>query len=145
VFASKSDFPASVHADILDALTKGNDVVIEDNIDRAVSEMRAYLNSRYKPTTIEAIFNAEGTNRNKFLLRLCISMSLYYIYLAHNPRKLTQHMADEFERSIETLKGIQSGKITPDGIIDNYTTDETTQGTGNPIQWGGSPALGMDW
>jgi len=131
-FLEKQDFTASIHEEILNALTRDNDDVIEDNVSRTVDEMKAYMNGRYDTT---AIFNATGDDRNKFIVRLGLSISIYYICLAHNPRKLTQTILSEFERAIETLEKIQSGKVTPEGL----PVPEPEEGTnsGGPVQWGG--------
>ncbi|MDP1812350.1 MAG: DUF1320 family protein [Sediminibacterium sp.] len=141
-FITKDDFPASVHDDILNALTKGNNAVITENIDRTIDEMDAYMNARYDTTNI---FNKAGNDRNKFILRIGVILSLYYIYKAHNPRKLTQSIVDDFEKAIEDLQKIQSGKLTPKGLA--LPSDDPTVNSGNgfPVQWGGAEQQGDSW
>jgi Protein of unknown function (DUF1320) len=141
-FITKSDFPANVHDDILEALTKGNDGVIATNADRTIDEMKAYLNSRYDVT---AIFNAVGNARNKFMVRVATTITLYYIYLVHNPRKMHQTMVDEFERAIKTLEQIQKGIISPEGLPPITIDDGTNSGNGMPVQWGSIDNLKSDW
>jgi phage gp36-like protein len=141
-FITKDDFPASVHADILDALTRSNDNVITDNASRTIDEMKAYLNGRYNTT---AIFNAQGDSRNKYMLRLAISITLYYIFLVHNPRKMTQNIVEEYERSIEALEKIQKGSLNPEGLPLPDNPDNSNSGNGGPVQWGSMPAMGSDW
>ncbi|MGN7787410.1 phage protein Gp36 family protein [Niabella sp. 22666] len=142
-FLSKEDFPASVHDDILNALTRSEDDVVTENVSRAIDEVAAYLNGRYDTT---AIFAKTGNARNKFILRITNIMALYYTYLAHNPRKITQVMKDEFDRAIETLEGIQKGDINPVGLDTPPVEDpNATSGNGAPIQWGSSEPLGTDW
>lgn len=142
-FATKIDFPASLHADILDALTRNDDSVISDNVDRAVDEVKAYLNGRYN---VEVDFAKTGNERNKFLLRIVVTMALYYIYQVHNPRKLTQVVIDEFNRYIEMLEGIQAGRINPVGLTPVSDGDGTlNSGTGYSVQWGTQPATTDDW
>lgn len=140
-FIEKTDFPANVHADILEALTRGNDDVITDNAERTVDEMKAYLNGRYDTT---AIFAATGASRNKFLLRIGTTITLYYIYLVHNPRKLHQSLVNEYEHAIEILEKIQKGTVNPEGLPVPDTGDDNS-GNGAPVQWGSFPALGSDW
>ena len=42
-FIELSDYDASIHREILDALTREDDAVVEICEDRAVAEMRCYL------------------------------------------------------------------------------------------------------
>ena len=46
-FIELSDYDASIHREILDALTREDDAVVEICEDRAVAEMRCYLSRRY--------------------------------------------------------------------------------------------------
>jgi phage gp36-like protein len=141
-FVTKSDFPASVHIEILDALTREDDTVITDNVSRAVDEIKAYLNGRYN---VEADFAKTGTARNMFLVRITVIIALYYIYLVHNPRKLTQVTVDEFNRQITMLEGIQAGKINPVGLTPASDDDDVNSGQGEAIQWGTDEQTQDQW
>ena len=46
-FINLEDYDASIHREILDALTRTDDSLIEICEDRAVAEMRSYLSKRY--------------------------------------------------------------------------------------------------
>lgn len=144
-FIELVDFPASIHDDILNALVKDIGKSITDNVDRTIDEMAAYLNGRYDTV---AIFSATGDSRNKYMLRLALTITIYYIYLIHNPRKMTQTIKDEFERAIETLEGIRDGNINPVGlpvpeteVVDN----DESNGDGSSMQWGSDIQLGTNW
>ena len=56
-FIELSDYDASIHREILDALTREDDAVVEICEDRAVAEMRCYLSRRYD---CDKIFTATG-------------------------------------------------------------------------------------
>lgn len=142
-FIELTDFPASIHTDILNALTKDDNAVITDNVDRTIDEMKAYLNGRYDTVKV---FNKTGNDRNKYILRLALSITIYYIYLVHNPRKLTQTIVDEFERALGTLEDIKLGNLNPEGLP--FPAEEGTpinSGNGGPVQWGSDKALGSSW
>lgn len=141
-FITIDDFPASVHDDILTALIKGDQQKIDDNIDRSIDEMRAYLSGRYDNAKI---FAKEGDERNKYLLRLALNITMYWIYKIHNPRKLTQHIVDDYERTLETLEKIQKGTINPEGLETPANPDDLDAGTGAPVQWGSTPQMGSEW
>lgn len=58
-FVELTDYDASIHRDILDALVREDETVIEVCEDRAIAEMRCYLGKRYD---CNKIFEATGEN-----------------------------------------------------------------------------------
>ena len=57
-FIELSDYDASIHRDILDALTRNDDAIVEICEDRAIAEMRGYLSGHYD---CDKLFAATGT------------------------------------------------------------------------------------
>ena len=86
-FVELTDYDASIHRDILDALVREDETVIEVCEDRAIAEMRCYLGKRYD---CNKIFAATGENRNQLVLMMVIDMAVYHIFCIHNPQKLSQ-------------------------------------------------------
>ena len=72
-FITPQDYDASIHREILDALTRNDDAIIEICEDRAIAEMRGYLNARYDA---DAIFNAEGAARNELVLMMAVDIAV---------------------------------------------------------------------
>ena len=85
-FIELSDYDASIHREILDALTREDDAVVEICEDRAVAEMRCYLSRRYD---CDKIFTATGDKRNQLVLMMAIDIAVYHIFCIHNPRNLS--------------------------------------------------------
>lgn len=75
-FIELSDYDASIHREILDALTREDDAVVEICEDRAVAEMRCYLSRRYD---CDKIFTATGDKRNQLVLMMAIDIAVYHI------------------------------------------------------------------
>ena len=73
-FITPQDYDASIHREILDALTRNDNAIIEICEDRAISEMRGYLSTRYDA---DAIFKTEGAARNDGGRYRCISLVQY--------------------------------------------------------------------
>lgn len=133
------DFDQAVHEDILNALTKGDDDKITNNINSTIDEMKGYLNGRYDVNTE---FSKTGNARNKFLLRIGLHLTTYYLYSIHNPRKITRTIELNSEKAVQDLEKIQSGKITPDGLAPINEADPTaSSGNGSPVQWGSDDQL----
>src|SRR5436189_3360627 len=141
-YITKFDFGQAVHADILNALTKGDDTKIDGNINSTIDEMKGYLNGRYD---VDAEFAKVDDARNKFLLRIGLDITTYYLYKIHNPRKMTQQVVTDFEKAIEDLEKIQAGKITPVGLSPVAESDPPiNSGNGQPMQWGSDCQLKND-
>ena len=123
-FIIKTDYPASIHTEILASLTRDDDSVIEICEDRAVSEMRSYMSSRYD---CDAIFSASGDKRHPLVLMMAIDITVYHIFCIHNPQKLSQIRKDRYDRAIEWLKAVSKGQITIEGAPALSVSDDTAQ------------------
>ena len=111
-FINIEDYDASIHRDILDALTREDASLVEICEDRAIAEMRCYLSGRYD---CEAIFSASGEERHQLVLMMALDIAIYHIFSIHNPVKLSQLRKDRYERAIEWLKAVAAGTISIDG------------------------------
>ncbi len=113
-FITPSDYDASIHREILDSLTRSDSAsqdvqIIEICEDRAIAEMKGYLNKSYD---VEAIFSATGNDRNQLILMMAIDIAVYHIYCQHNPYKMSEIRKVRYDRAIEWLKGVMKGDIT---------------------------------
>lgn len=111
-FVQLSDYDASIHRDILDALTRADTSVVEICEDRAVAEMRCYLAKRYD---CNILFSASGDARHQLVLMMTIDIAVYHIFCIHNPQKLSQVRKDRYERAVEWLKAVARGDISVEG------------------------------
>ena len=111
-YIDKTDYDASVHRDILDALTRSDDTLVEICEDRAISEARCYLSKRYD---CDAIFSAEGSDRHQLILMMVLDISVYHIFCIHNPQKLSPIRKARYERAIEWLKQVAAEDLSIDG------------------------------
>lgn len=112
-FVHINDYDASVHREILDALVRDDEALVEICKDRAIAEMRSYLSKRYD---CEAIFSAEGKERNQLILMMVIDIAVYHIFCIHNPQKLSQVRKDRYERAVAWMKAVANEDISIDGV-----------------------------
>lgn len=115
-FITTDDYDASMHKEILESLVRAgsdpnDDEIVEICEDRAVTEMRGYMNKIYD---VDAIFSAEGKDRNQLILMFAIDISLYHIFCIHNPYKISEIRKDRYKRAIEWLKMVMKGDVTID-------------------------------
>lgn len=112
-FIELSDYDASIHREILDAVTREDESVVEICEDRAVAEMRCYLAKRYD---CERIFTATGGERNQLVLMMAIDIAIYHICCIHNPQTIRGIRKERYERAVEWLKAVAHEDISVDGL-----------------------------
>jgi len=108
-FINLEDYDASIHTEILDAVTRNDLSVVEICEDRAVEQMKGYLQGRYD---CDAIFSATGTSRNQLVLMMAVDIALYHIFCAHNPQKMSQLRQDRYDRALEWLRKVSENKLS---------------------------------
>lgn len=111
-FIDLKDYDASIHREILDALTREDDAVVEICEDRAIAEMRCYLSKRYD---CDKIFSATGGKRNQLVLMIAIDIAVYHIFTIHNPRNLSSIRKERYERAVKWLESVADEDISVDG------------------------------
>jgi phage gp36-like protein len=111
-FIEQTDYDASVHREILDALTREDETIVEICEDRAIAEMRGYLSRRYD---CNRIFSASGSNRNQLILMMAIDIAVYHIFCIHNPQKFSQMRKDRYDRAKEWLQQVADEDISIEG------------------------------
>ncbi|EJX00163.1 protein containing DUF1320 [gut metagenome] len=111
-FINPEDYDASIHREILDALVRSDEAIVEICEDRAVSEMRGYLSARYD---VDALFAAQGADRHPLVLMMAIDIAVYHLFCIHNPQKMSQIRVDRYDRAVEWLKQVSRRQVTIDG------------------------------
>lgn len=77
----------------------------------AREEISGYLRPKYD---CEAVFIAEGNDRNRLVVMYTCDIALYHMSAAM-PQKMGSEIREErYKRAIEWLEGVQAGKIIPD-------------------------------
>ena len=116
-FITLEDYDASIHREILDALLRhdsdiADSAIVEICEDRAIAEMRCYLDKYYD---CDAIFSATGSERNALILMMAIDISVYHIFCQHNPYKISEIRKVRYDRAVEWLKAVAAAEITIEG------------------------------
>lgn len=132
-FVQLSDYDATIHREILDALTRTDEAVVEICEDRAIAEMRCYLSKRYD---CDAIFSATDDNRLQLVLMMVIDIAVYHIFCIHNPQKLSQLRKDRYERAVEWMKAVANGEISIQGAP---LLDDDTRASKAPFRFQSNP------
>lgn len=112
-FIDPEDYDATVHRDIIDSLTRGDDSILDICEDRAIEEMKSYLSTRYD---VKTLFSARHGERHPLVLMMCLDIATYHIYCVGNPQKLQNGIRkDRYDRAIEWLKAVSKGTVSING------------------------------
>ena len=132
-FIETKDYDATIHQEILNAVTREDDAIVEVCEDQAIAEMRGYLESRYD---CDKIFAARGNERNALILMFAKDITIYHVMCVHNPQKFAEIRKDRYERAIEWLKGVSRLEIS---IADVPLLDKDTLKEKMPFQMRSNP------
>lgn len=111
-FIELKDYDASIHSEILQAVTRNDKRLVEVCQNRAIQEMRGYMSARYD---CDAIFSASGKNRLDLVVMYCIDIAVYHLFSIHNPQKISQIRKDRFQEAKTWLEGVRDGIINIEG------------------------------
>lgn len=111
-FIESLDYDASIHREILDAITREDLAIVGICQNRAIAQMRSYLSRRYD---CDRIFSARGADRDPLILMMAIDITIYHVFCIHNPQKLSAVRRDRYDRAVEWLKAVAAEDISIDG------------------------------
>lgn len=116
-FIATTDYDASIHREILDALLRRESAAYDPQIveiceNRAIAEMRSYLSKSYD---CDAVFGAEGAARHDLILMFAVDIAVYHIFCIHNPYKISPIRKERYQRAVEWLRQVMAGDVTIDG------------------------------
>lgn len=107
-FIQRQDYDSTLHTEILDALVRNDETVVEQCENDAIAEMKGYLSARYD---VDAIFSKEGDERNALVLMYAKDIAVYHMFCVHNPYKMSQIRKDRYDRAMEWLQQVAKGNI----------------------------------
>lgn len=109
-FITQEDFKVVVGEVAFKVITQASDENRDNAVREAQEEISGYLRPKYD---CEAIFSAQGTNRNSQIVMIACDISLYHMGSAL-PQKMGSEIREErYKRAISWLEGVQAGKIVP--------------------------------
>lgn len=111
MFITDEDYAVVIGEDALKVTSRASEKNRTNAVVEAIEEISGYLRPVYD---CEAIFSAEGDARNKLIVMRTADIALYHL-ASSLPQKMGIEIRKErYDRAIEWLEGVQSGKIIPD-------------------------------
>jgi phage gp36-like protein len=110
MFLEIEDFNTTLYDEIIDAVSREDDSILQAAIDAAISEAKGYLIDYDIPT----IFSATKHDRHPLLLTFLKDIAVWHFITVGNPTADYDLRKTRYERAISWLKAVQKREISPD-------------------------------
>ncbi|MBQ3364392.1 MAG: DUF1320 family protein [Muribaculaceae bacterium] len=139
MFINDEDYRVVIGEQALKVISQVSDDNRANAEAEAIEEISSYLRPKYDT---EALFSAEGNERNKLIVMYTCDIALYHM-AASLPQKMgTEIRKERYDRAIKWLEGVQAGKNVPDLPV---STDEDGNQVGFPMVYGCQKKLRHNW
>ena len=139
MFITEEDYRVVIGENALKVVSQASQEIRDNAEQEACEEIAGYIRPKYDT---EAVFSAEGENRNRLVVMYTADIALYHM-IAAMPQKMGSEIRKErYERAIKWLEGVQAGKIIPDLPL---ATDEDGTPTGDLLIFGSQKQLRHNW
>ena len=109
MFLTIEDFNTTLYDEIIDAVSREDDTILQASIDAAISEAKGYLIDY----NITAIFSAIKQDRHPLLLTFLKDIAVWHFITVGNPTADYDLRKTRYERAISWLKEVQKRNISP--------------------------------
>ena len=130
MFLSKEDFNTHLYPEIIDTISREDDLILDDAIEAAIGEAESYL-GRFDT---DALFEATDDDRDKTLLLYVKDITVWHFIAVCNADTDIDMRESRYNKAINWLKNIQSGKVSPKGwaLTSVENADQSFLVTSNP-------------
>lgn len=134
-FLTSDDIRVSLREIFMQELTDDDQLIAQKAEEQAVAKARSYLRGRYD---VDALFAATGDDRNALLIEHVTVLFVWRLYWRINPRKISDHVKESYQETLDWLEGVATGKFNPD--FPTAPPEETP--TNDPLFGGSDPLKG---
>lgn len=120
-FLKDTDYDASLHREILDAVTREDKALIKVCETRAIKDMRNHLCKHYD---VDKIFSARGKDRDDLIVMFAVDITIYHLFTMHNPSRMSKIREDRYNRAIAWLKSAGRGNDAVEGLPERDDKEE---------------------
>lgn len=123
-YIEQTDYKSQIKDANLLNMINDSSAIREEAEDSAIAQVRDYLYERFDT---DAIFSATGTSRHAYLLRCVKNIVLYILHQRLPKRIVPEHIARDYQETLNYLERIADGKIAPDlpRLVDEESEPET--------------------
>ena len=139
MFINDEDYSVVIGEQALKVISQISDDNRANAEEEAIEEISSYLRPKYDT---EALFSAEGNERNKLIVMYTCDIALYHMAASLPQKRGTEIRKERYDRAIKWLEGVQAGKNVPDLPV---STDEEGNPVGFPMVYGCQKKLRHNW
>lgn len=139
MFITEEDYKVVVGETALKVISQTDGANRNNAEAEAQEEISGYLRPKYD---CEAIFSAEGGQRNRQIVMYVCDIALYHMVSAMPQKMGSEIRKERYDRAIKWLEGVQAGKIVPDLPL---AVNEEGNPTGESILYSSQPKLRHNW
>ena len=131
IYLNKDNLISLAFERFIDESSDDNENILDTVESQNIELIKGYIASRYN---VAEIFNVLAPIKHEILIRILTKLVLYDVIRRNAARKVPTDYKEEYDKAIELLEKIATGRIKLDGLP--LPTDEN----GNPINstslWG---------
>ncbi|MBS1535322.1 MAG: DUF1320 family protein [Bacteroidetes bacterium] len=125
MFIEKDDLGSVIYSYQIEDITEGDDNLVAQACAAAIEEAKSYLTPNIKTKQsfdgrllydVEAIFSAEGTDRNSLILQHCATLAKWHLVTLCNADVIYEQAKDRYDRAIDWFTKIAKGTINLTGL-----------------------------
>lgn len=139
MFITEEDYKVVIGDTALKVISQTSEENRNNAEAEAQEEISGYLRPKYD---CDAIFTAEGDDRNRLVVMYTCDIALYHMVSAMPQKMGSEIRKERYERAIKWLEGVQAGKIVPDLPI---AIDEDGTPTGDTFVYSSQKQLRHNW
>jgi len=110
MFLSNEEMKTHLYSENVDAISGGDETIMTAAIDSALQEAKGYLEAYDK----DAIFSAEGANRNSLLLTFIKDIAAWHFLVLGNAGTEFKLRQDRYDRALIWFKSLRKGDVSAD-------------------------------
>ena len=123
-FIVSSDYETLIRNEIKGILLENySETKLKGAEDMAIAQVKNYLSGKYD---VQAIFEAEGSQRNGHIIMIVIDCALYHLYTSTVPDKMPESRANRYQDAIDWLKAEKSSTDASADLPKKKGEDGTT-------------------
>lgn len=140
MFLTDNDYRVVIGETAFKAVSQASEEIICTAEKEAMEEIAGYLRPKYD---INAIFSAQGEQRNPQVVMVAADIALYHM-VSSMPNRLGYEIREaRYKRAIAWLEGVAAGKIVPELPLDNGTGEDGN--TSGKINWSSAWKRNNQW
>lgn len=144
MFLVKEDLGSVIYAYQIDQITEGNDDLVAQALAAAEEEAKSYLTPNVNKLEAldgrilydtEAIFSAEGLDRNALILQHCLTLAKFHIATLCNADFIYEQAKERYDRAIDWFNKLAKGTVVltslPRIVLDDTNNDRQPFSSGS--------------